>query len=190
MGHMLRVHVVVTSTRPGRLGLPIAQWFLEQARQHGKLEAELVDLKEIALPAMDEPKHPRFKKYEHEHTKKWAAKVAEADAFVFVTPEYNYSGPPALLNAFDYLYEEWTYKPVGFVSYGGVSGGVRSVQMTKLTVTALKMMPLPEGVIIPWIGKLIDEHHVFQGGEAFDKAAVVMLDELTRWAGALKTLRT
>ncbi|HEY3822277.1 MAG TPA: NAD(P)H-dependent oxidoreductase [Polyangiaceae bacterium] len=187
---MLRLHVVVTSTRPGRVGLSVAQWFLERAKRHGKLDPELVDLKEVNLPALDEPKHPRFKQYEHEHTKKWSAKVSEADAFAFVTPEYNYSCPPALLNAFDYLYEEWTYKPAGFVSYGSVSGGTRSVQMIKPTVTALKMMPLPEGVVIPWVSKLMDEHHAFQGGEAFDKAAVVMLDELARWAGALKTLRT
>jgi len=187
---MLRLHVVVTSTRPGRVGPHIARWFLERATQHGKLDPELVDLKEVNLPALDEPKHPRFKQYQHEHTRKWAAKVAEADAFVFVTPEYNYSGPPALLNALDYLYDEWTYKPVGFVSYGSVSGGVRSVQMTKLTVTALKMMPLPEGVVIPWVSKLVDEQRGFQGGEVFDKAAGVLLDELTRWAGALKTLRT
>ena len=186
---MLRLHVVVTSTRPGRVGLTVAQWFLERARQHGKLDPELVDLKEVNLPAMDEPKHPRLKQYEHEHTKRWSAKVAEADAFVFVTPEYNYSGPPALYNALQYLYDEWTYKPVGFVSYGAASGGVRSVQMTKLTVTALKMMPLPEGVAIPWAGMLLDEQKAFPGGEAFDKAAVVLLDELTRWAVALKTLR-
>jgi NAD(P)H-dependent FMN reductase len=187
---MLRLHVVVTSTRPGRVGPSVGQWFLERVKLHGKLEPELVDLKEVNLPAMDEPKHPRFKQYQHEHTKKWAAKVAEADAFVFVTPEYNYGGPPALLNAFDFLYSEWNYKAAGFVSYGGVSGGTRSVQMSKLTVTALKMMPLPEGVIIPWVSKLVDEHHVFRGGEEFEKAAVVMLDELTRWAEALKTLRT
>jgi NAD(P)H-dependent FMN reductase len=187
---MARLHVVVASTRPKRVGLPIAQWFLERAKQHGRLDAELVDLKEINLPPMDEPHHPRLKQYQHEHTRRWSAKVAEADAFVFVTPEYNFSAPPALLNAFDYVSSEWAYKPAGFVSYGGVSGGVRSVQVIKLTVTGLKMMPLPESVTIPWVTQHMDEHHAFKGGEAFDKAAVILLDELVRWAAALKTLRS
>jgi NAD(P)H-dependent FMN reductase len=187
---MARLHVIVTSTRPQRTGLPLAQWFVERVKQHGKLDPELVDLKEVNLPAMDEPKHPRFMQYEHEHTRQWSATVARADAFVFVTPEYNHSGPPALLNALDFLSREWAYKPVGFVSYGGVSGGVRSVQSVKLTATALKMMPIPEAVTIPWVHTLMDENHVFKGGEGFDKAAVVMLDELVRWTAALKTLRS
>jgi NAD(P)H-dependent FMN reductase len=185
---MPKLHVVVASTRPGRAGLPIAQWFLERARAHGKFEVELVDLKEVALPPLDEPKHPRLKQYEHEHTKRWSAKVAEADAFAFVTPEYNFSAPPALINAFDYVYEEWHYKPAGFVSYGGVSGGLRSVQVLKLSTTALKMMPLPEAVTIPWVSQAIKDGR-FAGGEAFDKAASVLLDELVRWTAAMRALR-
>jgi hypothetical protein len=114
-----------------------------------------------------------LKQYEHEHTKRWAAKVAEADAFAFVTPEYNFSSPSALLNALDYLYEEWLYKPAGFVSYGGVSGGLRSVQVLKLSTTALKMMPLPEAVAIPWASQAVKDGH-FAGGEAFEKAATVL----------------
>src|SRR6185295_5597150 len=94
-----------------------------QATKHGKLDAELVDLRDYALPLFDEPKHPRFGQYEHEHTKRWSAKVKEADAFVFVTAEYNYGMPPSLLNALTYLSAEWAYKAAAFVSYGGVSGG-------------------------------------------------------------------
>lgn len=187
---MLKLQVIVASTREGRKGPYVADWFLAQARRHGKFEVEKVDLAEIDLPLMDEPNHPRLRKYEHEHTRAWSALVEQADAYVFVTPEYNFSAPPSLLNALDYLVREWAYKPVGFVSYGGVSAGLRSVQMTKQTVTALKMMPMVEAVSIPFFQQHINEEAgTFDPGEVQAKAAVVMLDELLRWAEALRPLR-
>ncbi|AKV04748.1 putative reductase [Labilithrix luteola] len=172
------------------MGLPVGQWFVEHAKGHGKFEVELVDLKEVGLPLIDEPKHPRLGQYEHEHTRRWSATVSASDAFVFVTPEYNYSSAPALLNALDFLYTEWLYKPCGFVSYGGVSGGLRSVQMTKLIVTSLKMVPLPEGVSIPFVAKHVDEQQKFKSDDHIDKSANVMLDELIRWTNAMKVLRS
>jgi NAD(P)H-dependent FMN reductase len=185
---MLKLHVVIASTRPGRIGLPIGTWFAERAKAHGKFDVQVVDLKEVNLPLLDEPKHPRLGQYEHEHTKKWSATVKAADAFVFVTPEYNYSTAPSLQNAFDYVYTEWNYKPASFVSYGGVSGGLRAVQMAKQTVTALNMMPIAEAVALPFAAKQI-AGGVFQGNEANDKAGSAMLDELHRWAQALKSMR-
>src|SRR5450432_3830534 len=139
---MSKLSVIIGSTRPGRVGLPIGQWFFECAKAHGKFDVQLVDLKEQNLPLLDEPKHPRFSQYEHEHTKAWSAIVAESDAFVFVTPEYNYSPAPALLNALDYLFHEWAYKAAGFVSYGGVSGGIRAVQMIKQPLGVLKVVSI------------------------------------------------
>jgi NAD(P)H-dependent FMN reductase len=186
---MSRLGVVVVSTRPSREGLPVAQWFFQQAKKHGKFEVELVDLKEHALPVFDEPKHPRLGQYEHEHTKKWSATVKALDAFVFVTPEYNFAMAPALLNALDYLFHEWAYKPAAFVSYGGISGGMRSQQMAKLPLTSLKVMPIPEAVSIPGFTKQI-ENGVFKATEMQEKSATSLLDELARWAGALATLRT
>src|SRR5262245_52724626 len=123
---MLKLDVIIASTRPERAGLPIANWFIEHAQKHGRFEVVRADLKEINLPLLDEPKHPRLQQYEREHTRRWSATVKAADAFVIVTPEYNFSSPPALVNALDYLYTEWNYKPAGFVSYGGASGGMRS----------------------------------------------------------------
>ncbi len=186
---MLKLHVVIASTRPGRVGPSVADWFLELARADQRFETLAVDLDEIDLPLLDEPNHPRLKKYENEHTKRWSAIIDAADAFVFVTPEYNYSSAPSLLNALDYVYHEWKYKPAGFVSYGGASGGLRAVQMTKLPVSALGMMPLPEGVSIPFFAQHRDESGKFVGTEGMQKAARTMLDELARWAGALKPLR-
>ena len=186
---MPTLDVIIASTRPGRVGLPIGKWFFERAKAHGKFDVELVDLAEVNLPFLDEPKHPRLRQYEHEHTKKWSARVAAADAFVIVTPEYNYGMPAPLVNALDFLYVEWNYKPVGFVSYGGVSGGTRAVQAARQLVMALKMTPIVEGVAIPFFQKLMDDKGGFKGDEGHEKAGVVMLDELVRWCGALKGMR-
>jgi NAD(P)H-dependent FMN reductase len=187
---MFHLQVMLVSTRPERQGPVVGNWFMEQARAHGKFDVELVDLAEVALPMFDEPRHPRMQKYEHEHTKKWSATVSRADAFVFVTPEYNFSSPPSLINALDYLIVEWAYKPVGFVSYGGVSAGLRSVQMTKQLVTGLKMMPMVEAVAIPFFSKHIDkESGSFDPGEVQEKAGKLMLDELHRWTDAMQQLR-
>lgn len=184
------LHVVTASTRPGRQGPKVAEWFLRQAREYGKFNVESIDLATVGLPIFNEPKHPRLQQYEHEHTRAWSAIVARADAFVFVTPEYDFSPPASLLNALQFLAKEWAYKPAGFVSYGGASGGLRSVQMTKQTVTALKMMPVPEGVSIPFFSKYIDgDSGAFDPGEAQAKAAVTMLDELLKWTRALQPMR-
>ena len=183
------LQIFIVSTRKGRKGEAVARWFETRAREHGGFEIELVDLAAVNLPLFDEPEHPRFQRYQHEHTKRWSEQIARADAFVFVTPEYNYSAPPSLINALDYLLHEWAYKPVGFVSYGGVSGGTRSVQMSKLLVTAVKMMPIPEAVTLPFFMRMFAAGGTFAPDETQHKAAGAMLDELKRWTGALQTLR-
>ncbi len=184
----MKLTVILASVREGRAGEAIARWFMTRATEHGKFDVQLADLKELNLPILDEPQHPRLKKYVHDSTKKWSAIVDGSDAFVFVTAEYNYTLPPALVNALDTVYHEWTYKPVGFVSYGGVSGGIRAVQTAKLMVTAFKMMPMIEAVNIPFFAQLMD-NGVFKSTELHDKAVPVMLDELLRWTNALKVLR-
>ena len=185
---MPRLGVLLVSVREGRVGATVADWFLQQAKQHGGFEVELVDLKAVDLPLLAEPNHPRLKKYTQEKTKSWSATVHGLDAFVIVTPEYNFFPPPALVNAFDHLYNEWTYKPAGFVSYGGVSGGLRSVQAAKLLLTTFKVVPLVEQVTIPFIANELKDR-VFPGNDKANKAAVVMLDELLRWTNALAVLR-
>lgn len=185
-----RLGIVIASTRVNRAGEPVAAWVIEKARAHGGFEVEVLDLRAIALPMLDEPNHPRLQNYTREETKAWSATIAALDAFVFVTPEYNHSSPPALLNALDHLFFEWHYKPVGMVSYGGVSGGLRSVQMTKLTLAALKMVPILEAVPLTFFAQLIDKTSgALVPGEANEKAAALMLDELVRWQSALQVLR-
>ena len=185
---MLRLAVVTASTRPGRIGPSIAAWFSEEARAHGGFEVSDLDLAAFDLPVYDEPKHPRMQDYQHEHTRTWAAAIDAADAFVFVTPEYNYGPTPALLNAFTYLAKEWGRKVCGFVSYGGVSGGIRGVQAIKPIFATANMMCLPQQVTIPFVfGQLEDGS--FKPSEPNKEAVAPMLDELAAWAGALKSIR-
>ena len=183
-----RLGVIVASVREGRVGGPVSEWFMEQARQHGGFDLELLDLNTIDLPLLSEPHHPRLRKYTRDKTRAWSATIDALDAFVIVTPEYNYSTPPALINALDHLYVEWNYKPVGLVSYGGVSGGLRGAQMTRQFLLSFKMVPIVEAVPIPFVTKLLQDGR-FVGGESYAKSAAGMLDELVRWTAALRLLR-
>lgn len=187
---MQLLQVITASTRPTRQGPSVAAWFHEQARRHGGFEVEPVDLAEVALPLLDEPRHPRFGEYEHEHTRAWSAIVDRADAFVVVTPEYDHGPPASLLNAFQYLVREWAYKPLGFVSYGGVAAGARAANTLKMTATTLKMVPMSEAVTIPFFTHHIDEETGrFTPPAVQEEAAVIMLDEMLRWTEALQPLR-
>ena len=186
----LELQTIICSTRPGRVGPSVARWFHEFAVAHGKFEARLVDLCDFELPLYNEPNHPRQQDYVHEHTEKWSASVTTGDAYVFVTPEYNYCPPPGFGNSLNYLYKEWNYKACGFVSYGGLSGGLRAVQLEKQLVTTLKMMPMVEGVAIPFVSRQLDNDGRFTSNELIDASARTMLDELWRWADALKAMRS
>jgi NAD(P)H-dependent FMN reductase len=186
---MPRLSIIIGSTRPGRAGLPIADWFTDRAQQHGGFEIDVVDLAELGLPILDEPNHPRLRQYTHQHTKDWSARVAGSDAFVFVTPEYNHGYSAALKNAIDYLHHEWHYKPVGFVSYGGVAAGTRAMQQLKQVVTALRMLPLTDAVNIPFHTQFLDDDGRVQANEVMEQAADLMLDELVRVETTLRPLR-
>lgn len=183
-----KLHVVIASTRPGRQGPAVARWFESYAREHGAFEPTLVDLADFELPVYDEPKHPRMQQYAHEHTKRWAETVASADAYAFVTPEYNFGPPPSLLNALNYVYLEWNYKVAGVVSYGGVSGGLRSAQLVKQTLAALRMATPPEGVPIPSFTNFIKDG-VFEANDLIVASAKTMLDEMAKWERGLSTIR-
>lgn len=185
----LKLHIIIGSTRPGRVGPGIAKWFADYVAEHGKFEPVLVDLADFNLPLFDEPEHPRLQKYHHAHTKAWAESVSSADAFVFVTPEYNYAPPPALMNALNYLSLEWNYAPAGFVSYGGISGGLRAAQAAKQIVTTLKMMPVPEAVPMPMVFQNLDENGNLKPLDIYKASAATMLDEMHKWAEALRPLR-
>jgi NAD(P)H-dependent FMN reductase len=185
---MPTLRIIIASTRPGRVGLPVANWFESVARDHRAFDIEVTDLLELDLPFMNEPRHPRFGEYEHQHTKDWSAQVAASDAFVFVHPEYNYGYTAPLKNAIDYLHAEWQHKPVGFVSYGGVAAGTRALQQLKQVVTALKLLPVTEAVNIPFVAQFIEDGELVPN-DVMEEAAVAMLDELVRIEAALRPLR-
>jgi NAD(P)H-dependent FMN reductase len=186
-----KLGIIIASTRPGRVGLPIGQWVDVQAREHaGFEEIELIDLAELNLPFMDEPNHPRLGQYTHQHTIDWSGKVRGTDAFVFVLPEYNYGYTAPLKNAIDYLHNEWNYKPVGLVSYGGIGAGLRAAQMLKQVLTTLRMTPIFEAVAIPFVHGFIDEEENFVPNDLAISSAKAMFEELARVEAALRPLRT
>ncbi len=154
-----KVLIIIASTRPGRVGRPIADWFYGQAREgQTHVQFELVDLADWNLPLLNEPISPKAHMYQHEHTKRWSARIAEGDGYVFVTPEYNHGYPGSLKNALDYLYQEWNGKPVAFVGYG-MGGGQMAVRQLHLVVDALQMRPLNEEVAILFEHNMLDERH-------------------------------
>jgi NAD(P)H-dependent FMN reductase len=186
---MHRLLIIIASTRPGRVGGSVGDWFIELARGRADFDIDVADLAELGLPFLDEPAHPSERRYTHEHTRRWSSRVDDSDAFIFVMPEYNFGFNAPLKNALDYLYWEWQDKPVGFVSYGGIAGGTRAVQMIKQVVTTLKMVPVKEGVIIPFVATRIEGGR-FESYERLDATARTMLDELARWTRALTAMRT
>ena len=185
---MFNLKIIIASTRPGRKGPVVAAWITEVASQHG-FEVELLDLGEINLPVMNEPVHPVMKQYEHEHTKQWAAKIDEADAFIFVTAEYDYSYPASLKNAIEYLVHEWAYKAAGIVSYSiGPFAGVRAVTSLKADLISLKTVGLAEAVNIPALNQFINEEGVFIADDRLNTNAKIMLDQLLRWTKGMKAI--
>jgi len=186
---MFNLKIIIATTRPGRKGPSVASWVYDAAKKHAAFDTELIDLAVVNLPFLDEPHHPRFKKYEQQHTKDWSAKIDPADAIIIVTAEYNYGYPAPLKNALDFIWQEWNYKPVAFVSYGGIAGGTRAVQMLKQVVSALKMLPLTESVNIPFFTKHINEEGKFIADETLEKSLAEMLHELAKWAEGMQAIR-
>ncbi len=183
----MKLTIIIASTRPGRIGLTIGEWIAALAREDDRFEVKVADLLEINLPFLDEPDMPIKQNYIHDHTKNWSKLVDESESFVIVTPEYNFTPPAPLINALDYLYKEWNYKPVGLVSYGGISGGTRSVEQTKHILTALKMFPAYEAVNLPFVFKQI-ENGKFIANEFNIQAGKQMLDEVYKIAKHTNTL--
>jgi len=175
--------------REGRKGISIAEWVKETVSKDPRFETEFIDLKELNLPIMDEPNHPRLQKYEYDHTKRWSAKIAETDAFIFVTPEYNYGYPGVLRNALEYLHNEWQYKAAGIVSYGGVSAGTRSANALKADLMSLKVPALPEMVNIPMFTQFIKEDGKLYPNDMMTKALNLVLNELARWTRGMMVMR-
>jgi NAD(P)H-dependent FMN reductase len=184
---MLRIAIILGSTRPGRNGEAVAKWVYNIAKKRTDAEFEFVDIKDYNLPLLDEPLPPSLGKYSKDHTKVWAAKIDSFDAFVFVAPEYNHGIPGALKNAIDFLYKEWNNKVAGFVGYGG-AGGVRSVEQLRLVMAELQVATVRAQVQLSLFADF-ENFSVFKPAPYQEKSVNTMLDQVISWGKALKTLR-
>jgi len=184
---MLKIAVIIGSTRPGRAGEAVAKWVYEIAKKRTDAEYELVDLLDFNLPLLDEPVPPSQGKYSKPHTIKWSEKVASFDGYVFVTPEYNHGTSGALKNALDFVYKEWNNKAAGFVGYGS-AGGTRAVEQLRLIMGELQVADVRAQVMLSLFTDF-ENFSVFKPAERHEKSVNGMLDQVVAWAGALKPLR-
>ena len=186
---MYKLKVISSTVRPGRKGPIVAKWIAGLAAGNEDFEVELLDLGEVDLPLMNESNHPSLKKYEHAYTKAWSAKIEDADAFIFVTAEYDYNYPAPLRNALEYLFHEWAYKAAGLVSYGGISAGTRAWLSLKNDLGTFRMVPIIESVNIPFFTKYINDDDEFVADDNLIKAANNMLKQIVRWTKGLKIIK-
>jgi NAD(P)H-dependent FMN reductase len=185
---MIKVAIILGSTRPGRNGEAVAKWVHGIASKRNDAEFELVDIQSFNLPLLDEPVPPSMGQYSKPHTKSWAAKVNAFDAYVFVTPEYNHGTSGALKNAIDYLYREWNNKAAGFVSYGS-AGGARAVEQLRLIMAELQVATVRAQVLLSLFTDF-EDFSSFKPAAPQEKAVGAMLDQLIPWAQALQALRS
>lgn len=184
---MLKIAVIIGSTRPNRVGEQVARWVHGVATKRTDATFELVDLKDFDLPLLDEPIPPSQGKYANAHTKAWAAKIASFDAFVFVTPEYNHGTSGALKNAIDFLFAEWNNKAAGFVGYGS-AGGVRAVEHLRLYMAEVMVATVRTQVQLSLFADF-ENFTTFKPDPRHEKTVGAMLDQLVAWGGALKGVR-
>jgi NAD(P)H-dependent FMN reductase len=185
---MAHIQVIVGSTRPGRVGRKVADWFVKQAEVPAGSTIEIIYLADINLPLLDEPISAMMNQYSKDHTKEWSSIISKADGYVFVTPEYNHGTSAALKNAIDYLYSEWGYKPVAFVGYGGM-GATRAIESLVVSASELRMFPLKSRFHVLDVWSAIDEKgnidpNLVRGD------ATALLQEVATVAEATKSLRS
>jgi NAD(P)H-dependent FMN reductase len=185
---MLNVGIILGSTRPNRNGEAVAKWVHEQVKNRGDANYELIDLKDVNLPLLDEPIPPSQGKYSQPHTKRWAEKVAPLDAFIFVTAEYNHGIPGALKNAIDFLYREWNNKAAGFVSYGS-AGGARAVEALRLVMAEIQIADVRAQVMLS-LATDFKNYSEFAPDSRHEKELDALLKQLLAWGQAMKGVRT
>lgn len=184
---MIKLQVILGSTKPNRAGAAVAQWVTATAAREAGLEVELIDIVDYNLPLFDEPQSPMMNQYTKDHTKQWSAKIAEADAYLWVTAEYNHSVPGALKNAIDFLRYEWAHKSVGFVSYG-VNGGSRAVEHLRGIAGELSLADVREQLLL-YLDRDFEAYHDFQPTAAHAAQLSKVVGEVATWAEAMQTVR-
>lgn len=177
--------VIVGSTREGRIGPTVARWFVTQAERHPALTVDLIDLAEEDLPAT----FPGSGAPRSSAVQAYTRRVGQADGFVVVTPEYNHGYPAALKQAIDLVHKQWQAKPVGFVSYGGMSGGLRAVEQLRQVFAELHAVTVRDTVSFHGVWGRFHESGEPLEPDGCNGAAKTMLDQLAWWATALRTAR-
>jgi NAD(P)H-dependent FMN reductase len=185
---VIKIAIILGSTRPGRNGEAVARWVYEIAKKRIDAEFEFVDIKDFNLPLLDEPIPPSQGQYSKEHTEVWSAKIDSFDGYVFVTAEYNHGIPGALKNGIDYLYKEWNNKAAGFVGYGS-AGGVRAVEQLRLVMAELQVADVRAQVAVSIITEF-EDFRIFKPASYQEKLVNNMLDQVISWGRALKLVRT
>jgi NAD(P)H-dependent FMN reductase len=184
---MIKIAVIVGTTRPDRKALDVAQWVMGIAGKRSDASYELVDIQDANLPLLDEPVPASMNQYSKPHTKAWAAKIDPFDGFVFVTPEYNHGISGSLKNAIDFLYKEWNNKAAGFVGYGS-AGGVRAVESLRLVMGELMVADVRAQVMLSLFTDF-ENFTTFKPAAMHEKAVNTMLDQLVTWSRAMQTVR-
>jgi NAD(P)H-dependent FMN reductase len=178
----LQLAVIVGSTREGRFGGVVADWFAARAWARDDMTLDVIDLAEVDLPAV-------LPRHRPPAVEEFAARIDRADAYVVVTPEYNHGYPASLKQAIDLVHAEWRAKPVGFVSYGGISGGLRAVEQLRLVFAELHATTVRDTVSFHLAHTQFDERGEPRDPDGSSAAATTMLDEIAWWGRALRTAR-
>lgn len=185
---MLRIGIIMGSTRPNRVCEGVANWVTEQCKNRTDAQFELVDIKDYNLPLLDEPISPAMSQdYTHEHTKKWSAQISTYDAFIFVTPEYNHGPSGALKNAIDFLYHEWNNKVAGFVGYGS-AGGTRVVEALRMIMGELQIATVRSQVALS-LKTDFENYSIFKPADYHVETLNTMVDQVILWGTALQGIR-
>ncbi len=184
---MLKIGIILGSTRPGRVGKGVADWVLANANKRGDAQYELIEVLDYSLPLLDEAIPPAYGQYENAHTKKWAEKIGAMDGFVFVTAEYNHALPGALKNAIDFIYGEWNNKAAGIVSYGS-AGGARAAENLRLVLGELQVADVRQQVLLS-LATDFENYAVFKPHPRHEVDLATLLNQVIAWSGALKTIR-
>jgi NAD(P)H-dependent FMN reductase len=186
---MLKVGIIIGSTRPNRVGEGVARWVYQELQKRHDAEFELVDIRDYNLPLLDEPVPAGMSSdYTKEHTKKWSAKISSFDAYIFVSPEYNHGIAASLKNALDFLYKEWNNKAAGIVAYGGV-GGTRVVEMLRITLAELQLATIRSQMAFS-LRTDFENFHTFKPADYHKKTLKDFTDQLLLWGEAMRRIRS
>lgn len=188
---MAKIKVILGTTRDARVGKKIADWVIDSSKEIKDSEFELIDLKDYNIPFFNLPISPAYKEPEYDTNQKaLQEKINEADGFVFVTPEYNHGYTSVLKNVLDTYYNEWRIKPATFVSYGGISGGIRAVESLRLVLIELQMVPIRSSVHIPFIFNQFNEDGLLKEETKEASNLKTTLEDISWWSNILENPRS